>query len=367
MARGKGEGSLFKRADGKWVACVDLGWKEGKRRRRTAIARTRPEAVKKLKALLAEQEAGVLVAGNNQTLQTFLDSWLEGTIRGQLAFNSYEAYRSACHNYIIPHLGTISLQSLTGQQVEKAKGIMLAEGATKQSTRYALRVLRLALNRALRWGLVSRNVALSVDLPRVRPKETKAFSKEEATRFLAACEGHQAANMFKLILALALRKSEALGLRWQDVDLDKGLVHIRASLQRGDNGAELVAPKSQRAARTLHLPALGREALEAQRAGQHPPGEYVFTNYRGAPYDERMINHYFNQICKREGLPLITVHGLRHTTSTLLLMEGTPVHVVSELLGHSSVLITLSVYAHVLEGMKADVALTIDAIYSSAV
>lgn len=360
--RGKGEGSIYRVADGSWRASLNLGWEAGKRRRRTVSGKTRKEVLERLRALQRDQEAGTLVAPSSQTTGDFLTSWLDNSVHGHLAYNSYEAYRNAV-THLTPHLESIPLQSLTAQHIERAKGSMIREGVSQQSARYFLRVLRIALNRAVRWGLLARNPALMVDLPRVRRKEARAWTQAECLQFLAASKGHRLEHFYAVVLALALRKSEAQALRWQDVDLDKGTVSIRGGLQRNQDGPQLVPAKSDKSVRTLHLPSLARSALESQREAQIPPCEWVFPNTQGKPLHEAVINWEFTQICKRADLPLITVHGLRHTTATLLLGEGIGPHIVSEMLGHSSVIVTLTVYAHVLASMRQDVATAVDGLY----
>jgi integrase len=239
------------------------------------------------------------------------------------------------------------------------------------SVRYVMLVLRIALSKAVRWGLVARNVATLVDLPRVPYKEVKVLSPDEIHRLLEASRGDPIESLVLIALSTGVRVGEALGLTWRDVDLPRRLVRIEKSLQRiTGQGQVLVETKTRRGRRTIVLPVIAAEALREQErrhrdqrraAGRGwSEGDFVFTSSTGRPVDSRNVQRSFRRILRRAKIPRIRFHDLRHSCASLLLAEGVAPRVVMETLGHSRISVTMDTYTHVMPALQQDAADAID-------
>ena len=219
--------------------------------------------------------------------------------------------------------------------------------------------LKRALNVAVRWGDLPRNPALLVQAPRVPPVERVVLTVAQARQLLEAVKGDRWEALYRVLLALGLRRGEVLGLRWQDVDLDIGMLRVTGALQRIDHKLERTAPKTAKSARVLPLPATLVSALRqhqqrqaSQRARKGTLWDehgYVFPSARGTPMEPGNLNRHFAKLLKRAGLPRMRVHDLRHSCASALVAEGIHPKVISQILGHASIDITMDLYAHVFD------------------
>ena len=235
-------------------------------------------------------------------------------------------------------------------------------------------MLRRARGQAFKWGLVSRNVATLVDVPRPRRSEVRPFSSEEARTLLEAIRGHHMEALYVLCLSVGLRQGEALGLRWEDVDLDGGTLHDRTALQRIDGAYRLVEPKTNRSRRTLALPETAAAALWAhytrQQDAQAEAGPnwedwgLVFANPIGRPLNRHNVTREFQTLLEQVGLPRLRFHDLRHTCASLLLAQNVQPRDLMEILGHSQISLTMNTYSHVMPSVLQDAANRMDSILS---
>ncbi|HEX6554946.1 MAG TPA: site-specific integrase [Ktedonobacteraceae bacterium] len=364
--RGNGEGTIYERANGTYAATFTLAG--GKRR--TLYAKTYKEAQEKLKRALYEQQQGTLVTAPQQTVAQYLTDWLEHSQKQSVRPRTYERYEEIARLHIIPALGRHKLHQLSAQHVQAFYTQKLEAGLSALTVISFHNLLHKALDTAVRWGLVARNVCDAVSPPRRRRFEVKPLTLEQVQRLLAAVEGHRLAALFKLALATGMRRGELLGLKWQDIDLAKGTVQVRRVLSRipsrlpGRGYAE-AEPKTQRSRRTIVIAPFALEALkehrarqlgEKQRAGagwlEH---DFVFCTPLGTHLNPtRDMLDLLKVFLKRAGLPDIRFHDLRHSSATLLLSLGVHPKVVQEILGHSQISMTLDIYSHVLPGMHQD-------------
>jgi integrase len=227
-------------------------------------------------------------------------------------------------------------------------------------------VLRSALNQALRWRLVTWNVAALVDPPRIPKRQHHALDAAGAKKFLAAAHGERYEAAYVLGLMCGLRRGEILGLSWSDIDLERATLRVTHSLQRIDGSLQLADVKTDRSVRAIQMPASVVEALRAQRvrqAEQFKAGArwqdsgLVFTNEDGGPVQPITLHRDYKRLLAKAGLPGATrLHDLRHSTASLLLNQDVPLKMISELLGHSSISITGDLYAHVMPASSRRVA-----------
>lgn len=272
--RGNGEGGIYQREDGRWCAAVDLGIVNGKRKRKVLYGATRREVAEKLKALQREIDAGLNVLSERQTVKQFLENWLQQSIKPRRKTKTYHSYEQIVRLHLVPHLGHHQLGKLGPEHVQamlNALGEPAKNGGKKLAPRtvqYVRAVLSQALNQALRWGRVTRNVAQIVDGPRVEKFKITPLTPEQAQKLLDAAAGHRLEQLYRLTLSLGLRRGEVLGLRWEDVDFAQRTIRITGALQEIGAKMERVTPKTEASIRTLPLTPLLLRALIAHKEAQ---------------------------------------------------------------------------------------------------
>lgn len=273
----------------------------------------------------------------------------------------------------MPVIGRVKLDRLTGLQVERLMNAMAAAGASPKTAANVRGLLRSALNQALRWHLIARNPVLDTEAPKREQHEIEPFTRAEAKRFLEVVSGDRLEALWVLSLGMGLRQGEALGLTWQDVDLETGTLYVREQLQRVDGVLRRVPLKTERSRRTLAMPARIATALQEHRDRQLAegrallPSAYVFTTPEGGPLEARTVLRWFAALLERGGLRHVRFHDLRHSAATFLLAQGVPMRVVMEVLGHSQMSTTSDRYTHVALELQREAAARMDALLGSGV
>ncbi len=359
--RGHGEGSIYQRSDGRWAASITLGG----RKRKTFYGKTRREVQEKLRVALNEQKQGTLVTGPQQTLKQYLEHWLEDVHKPAIRVSSYVKYRSQLDNHILPALGDVQLQKLTPQQVQAFYAKELKGGLSPASVRNIHQILRKALDNAVRWNLVPRNVCDVVSPPGIVKHEIQLLTKEQAQQLLRTARGHRLEALFTVALATGMRRGELLGLRWQDVNFEDRSLHVRRTVDRiGKNGIVVSNPKTSKSRRKVMLPNFVIDVLKQHRSRQlearlragttWQENNLVFSNTLGGFLDAGYLHSLFQKLLKDAGLPHMRFHDLRHSAATILLTMGAHPKLVQELLGHSQISMTMDTYSHALPSMQRD-------------
>jgi len=371
--RGNGEGSIYRRAGRKgWYAAIT--WNG---RRKTLRGETRIEVARLLESALMARSHGELVTTPTQTMRVFLAEWLEHSVRPSVRPRTYISYEGVVRLHIVPILGRLKLEQLAPLHVQQLMNEKLANGLSPRTVAYIRQVLRTALNQAIRWGLVARNAAQLADAPRVESREIQPLTPSEARAFLAAASEDRLKALYSVALAVGLRQGEALGLRWGDIDLEEGVIRVRQQLQRLDGGLRLVPLKTARSRRSVALPPSTVAELHAHRqrqmlerlkagpawAGSEPNADeaFVFTTTHGTPLDAHNVVRAYKAVLARAGIAPRRFHDLRHSCATLLLVQGTPMRVVMDLLGHSQIALTANTYSHVLPELQREAASRMEA------
>lgn len=361
--RGNGEGSISLRSDGRWVARFTMP--DGKVR--ALYGATRQEAARKLSKAIHDRDAGIQMASDERmTLAHWLTRWLE-TVEPTIKPRTFTRYGVAVRIHLIPALGNVRLSKLSPSTVQTFYARKLKEGLAPGTVAHMHSVLHHALDDAERLGLVAHNISDKVTHPHQPQREMHVLTQEQAQTLLASVKGERLEALYILALTTGARQGELLALRWSDVDLDTATMHISHTLQfRKGGGWYLGSPKTSRGRRRVHLPPVAVAALRKHKArqseerlalGEAWPGHpFIFTTILGQPIRGTHFTDQFQLRLKRAGLPMIRFHDLRHTAATLLLLANVPAKVVSEMLGHSSISITLDVYSHVLPSMQESAA-----------
>ena len=348
--RGAGEGSVYQRAsDGRWVAAIDLGWQGGKRRRVVVTAKTKRDALARMREKSREIDAGVLT--DSATVEQWVRHWLETVAKQDVRPRVWQTYGSYCSNWIIPQVGKRRLSELRPEHVRGMVSAMRDAGRSEATQHHAWAILRTALEVARKEGRVMRNAADDMQKPPSLGKGSHGkLTLEEARKVLPLLAGFPPwrqwpdADRWGVALLAGLRQSEALGLRWEDVDLDRRLLLISRSAQAvTGQGMVLGDPKSRTSRRAVPIiPALAvmlERTPPERRAGWLWPGRDPQMP-RTPSWDAQQ----WKRLLAAAGVPHRPMHAARATTGSLLMEAGVPTKVVSEILGHSEVQVTESRY-----------------------
>jgi integrase len=364
VKNGNGEGSVRSkpRADGRWearyTAMVDGAWK-----RRSVFGQTKAETSRKLRAALSARDAGTPHPSAKETVGPFLDAWLAAT-QANVRPRTFASYSQIVRDHLAPALRSTPLSRLAPQQLQRLYARLLEQGRSPKTVANIHRVMHRALNQAQRWRLVSANVADLVDPPRQRRPEMKALSPEQARQVLEAARGDDLEALWTVALTTGLRQGELLALRWPDVDLERASLRVVASLIRlAGQEPQLAEPKSRRSRRQVELSAAAVDALRRHRTSAPSIG-FVFSRPDGRPLSVTTTWKRWRRLLERAQVPVMPFHSARHSAATLLLSRGVHPKIVSEMLGHSTVAITLDVYSHVTPAMHREAARVMDELLS---
>ncbi|MFF0389608.1 tyrosine-type recombinase/integrase [Kitasatospora sp. NPDC004615] len=353
-----GAGSITRRPDGLYEARVYVTTTDGLKKRISRYGKTYDEAAEKLARAKELEEKGVPTPTKAVKVGEYLTYWLAEIVKPNQRETTYSKYETMVRLYLIPMLGTKRLTKLGIQDVRTFFSRLRSEkvgGATQQE---CMKVLRNALNRAIREELLLRNVAELVDMPKADSKEVIPWTVSEAITFLRSVRAHRLCAAFVLALALAFRRSELLGLRWVDIDFSTGTIHPRKQVQRKKGvGLVLVDLKTDASTGALPLPRLCLEALgerrELQRRERVRAGldwtehDLIFSTETGGPIDPDGFSDTFERRVRRSGVRRIPLKDTRHTTASLLAALEVHPNDAQKILRHARVTTTLGIYTHV--------------------
>lgn len=361
--RGRGEGTIRHRSDGRWEATTTLG-----ALRKSFYGKTRREVTEKLRAAQREYEQSQFVGDTRQTVDQYMTSWLESK-QPDVKDSTLRIYQGIINTHITPVIGKVKLSALTAQHIQQVVTVALASGLKGQSAGNMYGVLHQALNAAERLGLIARDVSARVGRPHGKRHEMQPMSPEEANRFLDTSRGHWLEPLFRLALSTGMRQGELLGLTWRDVDLDGQRLSVVSTLSYRKGEPLYTTPKTTRSRRRIALAPEMALALRAHRhqqrawrlragpAWQGDRYDAVFSDELGFPLRPGRLVLNFKKLLVAAALPRsIRFHDLRHTCATLLLSRGVHPKIVSEMLGHANISLTLDTYSHVLPHMQEDAA-----------
>lgn len=373
--RGNGEGTIYRRQKGGWATQYTVYTAEG-RKRKTLYGKTRQEVAAKLAKALSDREGGLTFDSENLRLEKYLKRWLKDSVRGSVRDITYRDYEQLVRNHIIPALGNIKLKSLTPAHIRGLYRSKSDAGLSPRTVQYIHVTLHKALKQAVNDGLIPRNVTEAVKPPQLHREEIKPLTVEQVKVLLEAVHGDRFETLYVIAVTAGLRQGELLGLKWEDIDLERKILQVRRTLLGSKNGNPVFGvPKTAKGKRSVRLTDRAMEALQRHRELQIEKKrsldglwqEYglIFTTQIGTPVNRHnLVNRSFKPLLRRAGLPKIRFHDLRHTCATLMLCGGIHPKVVQELLGHASVTITLDTYSHVMPGMQGEAVRKMDSMLS---
>jgi integrase len=362
------------RKNKRWYVDVDLpAGPDGKRRRRGVGGfKTKREAKAAEAEALRRIRDDVFVEPSRLTVGAYMMEMRLPSMVSQVRATTLGGYRHNVRAYIVPRLGDIPLQRLTTARVGAFYGELVASGGkggrplSPKTVRYVHTTLRRALRDAVSDGLVARNVAAQARPPRARRVEMHTWTAAEVGSFLASVRMDRLYVAWVLLATLGVRRGELLGLRWVDVDLTTGRLAIRQTLVMVDGRPAMAEPKTAKGRRSLMLAPEVLETLRAHRANQaaerlswgveYTDSGLVITTEDGRPMHPETLSGLFARQARRAGLPPIRLHDLRHSVASILLARGVHPKVVSELLGHATIALTLDTYSHVIPSLQQEAA-----------
>ena len=375
------KGHIRQRSKGSWTIWVDLGRdpETGKRKQQTFTIRgSKRDAERELRTALTRIESGAHVKPTKLTVGEYLQRWLRDYVSSNTAPSTAHGYSDIVTSHLIPELGRFPLTALRPSHIQAYYSRMLEGGRrdgkgglSAQTVKHHHRVLYEALKHAVKHGVLIRNVTEAVDPPRPDGKEMVTLDLDDVHTLLDAAHDTPYYILFYTALYTGLRRSELLGLRWKDVNLDLATLSVVQTLHYVPaKGYVFREPKTKRSRRLVDLPPSLALLLREHRANQElerkllgrslMPDDLAFSYPDGTPLPPNSITKAFHKLAKSLGIPGVRLHDLRHTHATLMLRQGVHPKVVSERLGHSSVAITLDTYSHVMPGIQAAAARRFD-------
>jgi integrase len=330
---------------------------------RYLYGKTRAAVAEKLTKAMADRNGGLIFDAGNLTVGEYLDSWLSDSVRGTVRPSTFERHEGIIRLHIKPSLGRVWLKKLTPAHVRGLHREKLDAGLAPATVGKIHSTLHKALSQAVSDGIVPRNAA-DVKAPRPTPEEISPLSEPEVRAFLdvARESGDRFEALYMLAITTGLRRGELLGLRWDDVSMERSTLRVGRALVREGGRHTLGETKTRRGRRQINLTPRTVSTLKAHRkkqleekiklTGLYKDHGLIFATRVGTPLNpENLVNRWFKPLLERASLPEIRFHDLRHTCATLLLGRGVHPKLVQELLGHATIAMTLDTYSHYMPSM----------------
>lgn len=382
--RGNNEGTIYKRPDGTWAGQVSIGYDlvTGKLKRKSFYGKTRKEVADKIAQVLQEVRTGTYIEPAQTTFGEWLDKWLTGYKKGRLKAGTYQSYEMLADVHIKPVLGKIPLAKLQAHMLQAFYNEKLENGRadgkgglSTRGVRYLHAIIRQALQQAVKEGLLARNVADATSPPTIKNKQMRPLTEEELLAFFGVARNDRLFAAYVLAATTGLRRGELLGLCWDCVDLEHGVITVQRQLLVLKDGLSLEeTTKSKSGRRSIVLTGDAVRELKTYRKRQlqeklllgeaYQDNGLVFCKEDGSPLRPEEFTKRFQRHLEKAGLPKVRLHDLRHTHASLLLARGVHPKVVQERLGHSSITMTLDLYSHLTPGLQEAAAATLNGLLS---
>ena len=356
--RDKGEGTIFKRGDGRWCAKINVTMSNGEIKRVSVIKKDRAAVKAQLEEWSEQNKKRLPFVEENWTVASYITHWLNDVMPGKIRLSTFRRYKDLVHGYIIPGIGKIPLKDLGVHNLQTAIDNLVRQGVSSNTILKFRRTMSSCLTYAMRKEIIFRNVAQLVEIPKYAPKKVTPWTAQQALLFLQKTRNHRFHIAFAMMLNYGLREGEMRGLRWSDIDFANDKIHIRQQLDELSGEFYVGKVKTQASQRELSLISnIKQELLEiaSNKSIEIPPFNHtdgfsmkdlLLVSDDGTPITYGELRWAFNLAIDNIGLPRITMHTMRHTTATLLKNMGVPVKDTQLILGHANILTTLRIYQH---------------------
>jgi integrase len=389
----RSRGQIEQRGERKWLVRVYVGTvtdDKGKKKRSYSskiVLGTFKQAERTMTGMLNEVDKDEFIPPTNQTLKQFMDAWFEHTAKMRVSATTLTSYRSSTKRPLAA-IGHVRLDELTPQVFQAVYTKLAADGISPRTIEMGNTVLRMALEKAVVWQLIVRNPTRGAERPaKAKSDVAQAFTAEEVDLFLEAAKSNGLHALWLAFVTTGLRPQEMFALKWTDIEeriarvqrnggyisAATTVLNVQRAMKQVGGGRYEVSTvmKTKKSKRTVAIPATLVEALTAHKKAQAEmmlsAGEsferngYIFTNRYGRPLDVNNVRDNFHALCKKAKIRAIRLYDLRHTHATLLLGAGVHLKIVSERLGHSSIMLTGDTYSHVMPEVEHETALTVEA------
>ena len=369
--RATGEGNIYQREDGRWVGRLSLGKDSGgNRQRKVVYGKTQAEVLSKLDSMREQRNTSPKSLLGKDSLGAYLKRWLENDVEINKAASTHSEYELATRLYVVPYLGAEKLTTLDAETLIGWQAKMSKDGHSPNTRLRAVRVLRNALNKAVKLQLIRSNPMTAVDKPKVVRGERTPLEVEECHRLFDACLAHRVGDIIILAAMTGLRKRELFALEWSAVNLSEGVLSVRKTVQEvSGKGLSIKEPKTKAGRRVITLGKLAIAALESRKKKAIDEGfdlqevHSVFPDTNGGYFwGSNFDRNIWHPIREAAGIPeTMTFHDLRHTQASLMLDSGADMKVIQRRLGHARYETTANLYAHLLQGAQAEASSKLDA------
>lgn len=374
--RRAGEGTIYQRADLTWTAKVTYEDQMGRTQRKSLYAKTEKDIMAKKKAFEKSIERGV-IAAEKLKVKDWLTTWLETYKKPSVKQNTFEGYERVVKGHLIPTLGSLYLKDLRPEHIQaminekSTKGNLLTgDPLQPRMVEYIYAVLHGALDQAYKNQIIIYNPCDMVNKPQKVKKEFICWTAEQANKFLAAIKKDRNYIIYLLALTTGMRRSELLGLRWDDVDLKKNLLSVKQVMVRVKGGYKFQDPKTKKSKRTIQISDKVAAALKEWKRKQNIekaafPGEYneqnlILCSIMGEPVNPESVSRNFKKDLEAAKMPDIRFHDLRHCHASMLLEQGVDIKTISDRLGHSTITMTADIYSHITDKLQAKAVKSLD-------
>lgn len=375
--RGRNEGSIFQRKDGLWVAQIQIGHDPtGKRKFISYYGKTRREVARKLENSLADINHNTFIQPSKITYEDWFWPWMKTFKKTTVGETTYARYFALANLHILPFIGKMKIQDIKNIHIQNIYNTCTDGGLSPATIKHIHTILSQSFEQAINQNLVFTNPVLKTIRPPIRRKEVTVLTVEQQEKLLSVLKNDTIGTIIKLAIGTGARLGELLGLKWENVDLEKHEIHITQGLVRtyrfddinhkAHSDKNILSKlKTDSSQRTIPLTSSLVLALTKYKKNQNNsnkksvknvvafPG-LVFTNDSGHCLDESNVRKKYEIILKEAGIPYVKFHALRHTFATRILEANVHPKVAQELLGHSTASTTLDIYSHVLPNQKRE-------------
>lgn len=356
-------GHIKKRAKNSWSVVIYLGNRNYKW---YTVQGKKKEAEEFLTKKLQEINSGTYIDNHNMTVEEYMNYWYEEFCMKELSPTTYESYRRNLDKYILREFGKLKLEDLSPLHLQTFYNKCMKLDLSKKTILYLHRIIHSALNKAVMWQLLSKNVADNVKPPRPEKYKANVLTLKQLNKLITVVKSTYIYIPIAIAIATGMGRGEILGLTWKNVDLKKKKINVSQAIYPTKEGLKVLPPKTENSLREITIPKRLAKILKKHKKSQNKNkkllgkdyivSDYVCTLENGKLISPSSLNHKFKDILEENNLPSVRIHDLRHTHASLLLSKGTSAKAISARLGHSTIQITMDLYTHLFDSINKQVA-----------